>query len=185
MKKTYEGLGIVLLTLIVLISFCACGSRDNEEEQANKTSISLPRNGKKGPSQETIMQDINNVLMEENPHIQSIDSVDTIKSLTEDSSYYLNATVKAKSMYADWQYEVSLTYREYDQGWMINNAYAGNEIYSLTRCPTDEEMTQIANNDRYLLENWNRYLPFENGSIQGEMNSSDGFLTFCLPVWSS
>ena len=49
----------LLLALVVLLTLCACGSDDSSQAE-----VELPKNGKKGPSQDLILQDLESALFQ-------------------------------------------------------------------------------------------------------------------------
>lgn len=174
----------LILALLLVLSLCACSKKDEQDEvisdkQAAK-EIELPKKEKDLPSEDVIFQDVKNTLLENNPHIVSVTSIETIKSLTEESSFSIDFSVAAASKYSDWEYEVSLYYKKYDQGWFVEDSRALTISSKLSRTPTNEEMIQMANADEYLLEDWNKILPIDNGYIIGDADLENGILTFCF-----
>lgn len=174
----------LLLALTLIIAFSACGKKEEANEglsdkQAVK-EIELPKKEKDLPSEDVIFQDVKNTLLEDNPNILSVTSIETVKSLTEDDYFYIEFSVKAESKYSDWEYEVSLDYGKYDQGWFVDDSRALTISRQLVRIPTNEEMIQFVNNDEHMLEDWDEVLPIDNGYILGEADLENGILTFCF-----
>lgn len=173
-----------LLALAIVMSFSACGKKEDASEaisdkQAAK-EIELPKKEKDLPSEDVIFQDVKNTLLEDNPNILSVTSIETIKSLTEEDYFYIDFSVKAESKFSDWEYEVSIDYGKYDQGWFVNDSRALTTSRKLARIPTNEEMIQFVNNDEHMLEDWDEVLPIDNGYISGEADLENGILTFCF-----
>lgn len=121
---------------------------------------------------------IKNALLKSNSHITSISNVETVKSLTEGTSFTIDFSVAAASKFSDFEYAVSLYYRKYDQGWFAENSSAIIQSSKLVRVPSNEEMIQIANNDKHLLYDWDSILPIDNGSIIGSVDFENEILTF-------
>lgn len=169
-----------ILVVATLLSLCSCGKKGEASAKPEQTKIDLPNMEKGMPSKETILQDVKDTILADNSHIISVSEIETVKSLTEDTTFSLDVTANAESKYSDWEYEVSLYYRKYDQGWMLDNARAISLTNKLVRTPSDEEMIEIVNTDHYLLNEWSKILPIDNGSISGNIDFENEILTFCF-----
>lgn len=173
-------LSCVLLAFVLVLS--ACGKKETSTNSGadNQTvqEIELPSKGKDLPSEELILQDVKTEILKSNPNILSVTSVETIKSITEETNFSIDLAVKAESKYSDFSYDVSLGYKKYDQGWFINASHIITNDSKLVRVPTDEEMIQFVNNDAIMLEDWDEVLPVNSGYILGEADLENGMLTF-------
>lgn len=118
----------LLLALVVLLTLCACGSDDSSQAE-----VELPKNGKKGPSQDLIPQDLESALFQL-PNAE-VTEVTTVKSLTEDSHYEITLQVSAATTYADWQIECDMSYTKYDQGWMLSDIIWNSKTMSFHAFP--------------------------------------------------
>ena len=119
--------------------------------------------GKK-PSKNLIQTDIENVLIEKNPYAE-ITSTETIKSMSSDAGYEIDLKLLAQTQYADWEYEIHLLYRNYEQGWMLDNLNWNNESYIITHMPDVETITSAANNLEAPVALYDQAIPIENGSL--------------------
>lgn len=139
MKRVFA----LLLTATMIFMLCACGSDEEPNWGSQDPVVNLPNNGRKAPSEEVIMEDINNELQSKNQYA-TITGVETVKSLTEDGSYEITLLITAETKYADWTYTAGLFYTEYDQGWILDNIAWNAEKYKLERLPDENEMrTQV------------------------------------------
>lgn len=147
----------LILTMTLLLIFCACGSRDSE-----KADVNLPNNGKKGPSKDVIQADLENALHEIPNAV--LTGVSTEKSLTEDNRYEITLQVSAATNYADWQIDCDMSYTKYDQGWMLDDIDWNSKNYVIARTPDSNTLSDIANNTEVSVY-YNDILPVENGVI--------------------
>lgn len=154
---------VILITVMILLTLCACG---NEADQDNTPVVEIPDAGKNAPNGDLIQENITTILMEKNPYA-AITGIETVKSLTNEGSFEATFRLTAETKYADWEYEVDVSYTEYDQGWIIDNADWVSENYALTRIPTQEDMITIATQDinKSNLSDKDSRLPIENGEI--------------------
>lgn len=160
----------LLLALVVLLTLCACGSDDSSQAE-----VELPKNGKKGPSQDLILQDLESALFQL-PNAE-VTEVTTVKSLTEDSHYEITLQVSAATTYADWQIECDMSYTKYDQGWILNDIDWNSKNYVISRIPDVAALSDIANNAD-VSGYYNDTLPVENGVIVASNVNDTGALKF-------
>ncbi len=105
--------------------------------------LDTPSGKKNAPSKDVITEDVKNALASENPHA-SLTKVETVKSSTEETVFAVTLDIEAQSRYADWNYELYLYYRKYDQGWMLDHTQWPKSNYEVTRQPSSEEMVAYA-----------------------------------------
>ena len=144
----------LLLFFAAIVTLCACGGEDV-------------------PSEEMIRADIETALAENNANV-SLAKLETVKSLNEDNTWQATYTVFAETKYADWTYEVDVTYTKYDQGWMADDVDIADASYTLARVPSDDEMSELVNTffSTYDDDRLNDLAPVSNGKI----NSADDLL---------
>lgn len=158
MKKTLA----LLLAAVILLLFVACGSNGSLA-----VDVELPNNGKKGPSADAIQADAASTLAEINPYA-SLTGIETVKSLTEDGNYEITLQVSATTKYADWQYQISMYYTKYDQGWMLDNTNTDDAVYTIVQYPQLDEMLTLINEQ----------FPNQSISFQNAVPASYGSVTF-------
>lgn len=169
----------LLLALVVLLTLCACGSDDSSQAE-----VELPKNGKKGPSQDLILQDLESALFQL-PNAE-VTEVTTVKSLTEDSHYEITLQVSAATTYADWQIECDMSYTKYDQGWMLSDIIWNSKNYVISRIPDLVDMVDHASTILLTHEvrtNYEHILPMEMSStsmnFSSENNIGSNIITLC------
>lgn len=146
----------ILLCISMIMTFGACGAntegteetklsghKEETSEQGYEETAGILDTGKKAPSEELIMQDLCNAL-EDKIGSAEVTKVETVKSLTEESSFYIVMTTDVASKYADWVFEVKMYYTKYDQGWMLDHVEWVSEEFLLVRAPSREEMVELA-----------------------------------------
>lgn len=138
MKRLY----LLILASALLLMLCACESKT--VDSSPQIEVNLPQNDQKAPSSEMIEKDIADALLQKNPTVE-ITTIETVKSLTEDSSYEITLQIMAQSTYADWLYDATLYYTKYDQGWMLDRAGWASESFKQVRNPDLDTMVSYAN----------------------------------------
>lgn len=93
--KKMKRLSAMLLAILMVLSLCACGSQGS-----SNVEVELPNNSKNGPSAVTIQKDITDELSRKNPYAV-LTKIETVKSLTEDTSYEITLSVFAQTRYAE------------------------------------------------------------------------------------
>lgn len=148
-----KRLSAMLLAILMVLSLCACGSQGS-----SNVEVELPNNSKNGPSAVTIQKDITDELSRKNPYAV-LTKIETVKSLTEDTSYEITLSVFAQTRYAEWIYEAEMSYTKYDQGWMMDHTEWNAEDYTVVHTPDvdgilekiDQENTKQGNSNILLL----------------------------------
>ena len=171
MKK----LSALLLLIFMTLALCACGSQDS-----GGGAIDLPHNGKKGPSSDMLQEDIVNALSEKNPHA-TLTEAETVKSLTEDGKYDITLNISAETKYADWNYQIALSYTKYDQGGMLDRTTWNSCVYEPIYPEASVLMDYIVNNyydEIYQLE---YLLPADTYWLDNTYSSETQQILFC---WS-
>lgn len=163
MKKVF----MLFLALALLLTLCACSSGDS-----SNAKVELPSNGKKGPSQDLIREDLESALTEIPNAV--LTEVSTLKSLTEDTHYEITLQVSAVTTYADWQLECDMSYIKYDQGWMLDDINWISKSYVISRIPDNETLSEIANHADVSVFYYSDILPVENGTVDSRNVEESG-----------
>lgn len=173
MRKSFIWFEVALLVLWIL-TLSACGSQETQIGTENATKVEIAGVGKNSPSEELIEEDLKEALKNKNEYA-TLRSAETVKSLTDDQRYSITLSIVAESKYADWKYEVDMSYTKYDQGWMLDTADIQPIDYSVIRIPNDGEMTEIANSFFTSCE----YVRLNSlaGISCGSVNANDGYDT--------
>lgn len=138
MKKIF----LVMLCMIIVAGFVACGSNDMPgESEAEKGNSNVQTEKKDIPSDNMIRKDLEEALLAENEHAKLSD-FEVVKSLTGEGSYEVTLSVTANTKYVDWTYEADMTYRKYDQGWMVDSVAWITEKYIVVSIPECESMKE-------------------------------------------
>lgn len=148
---------LIAVVLVLIVFFVGCGD--------GKVTL---------PDEEMISEDIKGLFAEKNDKLEivSIEKLEE-KSVAEDGEYNVTMNVAAQTRYADWNYTLELSYRNYDQGWILENALWTDGQYQVSRVPDAETM------EIYVKEYINNHELLDQTSIEEYLeNLSDSKVSY-------
>lgn len=165
-----KNLLALLLVTALLITLCACSSKNPTQELPNsqmdnpshQSDKQLPDCSPDSPAQSLIQSEVENALSVLPNAV--LTNLTTIKSQTTDTRYIATFQVSAATTYADWQMECDVTYTKYDQGWMFDEIDWKSKEYVIARIPDVDTLSEIANNTEVSIY-YRDTLPVENATI--------------------
>lgn len=174
-----KRIALCVLVMLLMSALYGCGS-DTEDgvlkEHSYQEYATEHTEEEAVPSESIITNDIKNALSVKNQYAE-ITETSIIKSLTEDSTYFVTLGVNASTKYADWTYEVSMSYTRYDQGWMLDSTEWTSESYEQVRIPDVVTMVNYAegylpNHETYSDVWFTEYMvPIQSPTIEFGLNS--------------
>ena len=119
MKKLLD----ILLCILLTLALCSCGQQNNKpnHDLPENTTSEPPVANPNTPSVSVIEEDLASSLQAENSQAHITENR-MIKSLTDNSTYFISLSVSASTKYMNYEYEVDMNYTKYDQGWLLDHA---------------------------------------------------------------